>query len=306
MKKVFNLIVFTSFCFGQNGEIVLNSSLDFPNPVPKIDEAADGFKKSEFVSYKSPALAGSLSLLWPGLGQVYLEDYRKAAILASEGIALFRGQVGFQWLWFYSPYSAYRDARVRNGLSSSRYRMPTETFSDLLKAPFEWKVIQKKEVWAGYLGAMACAVGITQLYKLKGARASSSKDLTIAPLMAIPVAISEESFFRGFVQSGFLEVMPSWAAISLSSVLFGAAHLGNAYGHDGKFNRDYAMISIPYITLFGGYFGYVAYKNHSLKEGVALHMWYDFTLFALSAAQQYSAALKGEERGKPIGISFQF
>lgn len=243
---------------------------------------------------KSPMLAVGLSTIFPGLGHFYLEDVQTASILAgtagtSYGFskapsyeASFRDNchtIHFTTR-LYGVYAAYRDGRMLRGDSGYRYKMPTESFSELAYAPFQISVLKKPEVWGGLLVSLAAATGVAYL-------SSSSKcSLSIAsarPVIAFPIGIGEEAFFRGFVQPSMSEVCTPWGGIAISSALFGAAHIGNASEMSPDMRRRYYAYSIPFITVAGVYFGWMANKNNSLKECVALHAWYDFTLMALQA-----------------------
>lgn len=159
--------------------------------------------------------------------------------------------------------------------------MPTDSLSDLTTAPFNLSVLKKPEVWGGFLGAMGLASAISLLMP-NHIHLSTSK-MHISPLNAFPVAIGEETFFRGYLQSNISEYSSPWVGIALSSLLFGAAHLANAQELDSESQRSYYTLGIPFLTAFGAYFGWMTHKYRSLKEGVALHCWYDFTLFLCKA-----------------------
>jgi len=254
---------------------------------------------------KSPFLAVSLSTLWPGLGQAYLGDFRSAGgLFASFGVltGLSLWDTEFQIgsietainLAWYNIYAAYRDVRAYNSNEGYRHPMPSDTLSELALAPFSWSVIKKPEVWGGLLGALAVAGATTYFFSNDSveSKAPVSSMNAYLPLIAFPVAIGEESLFRGFLQSSLNDSLTPIGSIVLSSLAFGAAHIPNAYALDRRARKEYFAISLPIITTFGAYFGYLTYKNNSLKESVAVHAWYDFILFlgAFSAAQ--SAAMQ--------------
>lgn len=255
-------------------------------------------------AHKSPFAAVGLSWLFPGLGHVYLGDMSTAGGLSgSAGLELGIGLLSFpsrsvrdaslitlQKTWEYGIYAAYRDVRLHNGNIGYSYKMPTENLADLTAAPFQWSVLKKPEVWGGFLGAFAVAIGVSQL---AGPKNTHSKEVRIhkvstgrkiSPWVALPVGVGEEAFFRGYLQPAFSEMTNPTGGIILSSLAFGAAHIPNGLAIEKQDRKHYYKVGIPFITAFGAYFGWVAHKNQSLKEGVALHTWYDFTLFALSAA----------------------
>lgn len=254
--------------------------------------------------HKSPFLAVGLSSLLPGLGHVYLGDMKTAGgLIGSAGLgiglvsfahsehALLTSLVAVQSTWSYGLYAAYRDVRTYNGQGGYRYKMPTDSLADLTLASFEWSVLKKPEVWGGFLGALGLAVSTTYLIHPKEARIHSnlSSKMQMSPLIALPVGIGEESLFRGYLQSQLSEVFTPWGGIVLSSLAFGAMHIPNALLLEPEDRRGYYTVSIPFITMFGSYLGWLTYKNHSLKESVALHTWYDFLLFAAGSLANRAA-----------------
>jgi len=106
----------------------------------------------------------------------------------------------------------------------------------------------------------------------------------------LPVGLGEESFFRGFLQSALSETFNPLTGIILSSLLFGAAHIPNAQGLEKAERWRYYTFSLPLITGIGAYCGWLTNKNHSLQESVALHTWYDFIIFSISALATETAA----------------
>ena len=247
--------------------------------------------------HKSVLGATTLSMLCPGLGNAYLGDIKTATgLMGSFGTGLMLIQANKTDLairnntYFYGVYAAYRDARAYNNQEGYLYKMPTDQLSDLAYAPFQWSILKKKEVWGGLLGALTLAVGVATLSQYNKANMRCDLAGSAKPLCALPVGIGEEAFFRGWLQSELSEYCTPWGGIALSSIAFGAAHIGNANGMSKEDQRNYYCYILPFITGFGGYFGYLAHKNNSLKESVALHTWYDFILFAAAASADHSAS----------------
>ena len=203
----------------------------------------------------------------------------------------------------YSVFAAYRDARLYNGEGGGyRYQMPTDSFADLAAAPFKLSVLKKPEVWGGLLGALSFAAILEHFLMPNDAHIKCSVSTTTFPLSAFSVGIGEEALFRGYLQSYFAESMSPTAAIINSSLLFGAAHIGNAARLEAKDQWRYYAFGLPFITAFGGYFGWLTHKNRSLKESVAIHSWYDFILFTGMAFAGPSAMA-----GKPeFAFAFTF
>ena len=269
---------------------------------------------------KNAFWAATLSGLIPGLGHAYIGDYKTAGIfLGSCGVfGLGRTTLAnetfqttnlyaFQNLALYSTYAAYRDTRAYNNFEGYNYSMPNESGVELALAPFQWNVIKKPEVWGGLLGALtvACAVSTFIFSDIQYADCNinlAASNKAPLPFLAFPVGLGEETYFRGYLQSLFTEFLSPWGGIALSSLCFGAMHLPNAYFMDRQTRKHYFTYSIPLITSFGAYFGWMTYKNCSLKESVAMHSWYDFTLFLLSYSLASSASI-----GRPnFAFSFSF
>lgn len=264
--------------------------------------------KEELIQRKSPMIAVGLSSLVPGLGHTYLGDYLTAgelfgSVAGSLGVSYLtiresEVSIPFQMLsgnlQFYGVYAAYRDARKYNMQQGYTYAMPEESFRDLALAPFQWSVIKKPEVWGGLIGALAASSVVMLAYPSNevDARCMSLSVGELFPLAAFPVGIGEESYFRGFIQPMLMEKLHPVGGITLASLFFGAVHLGNAQELDPSLRSTYYTVSIPFITGLGGYLGWMAYKNNSLKESVALHAWYDFVVFLGSYSASRAASIK--------------
>lgn len=271
--------------------------------------------------HKNSFLAVSLSSLFPGLGHVYLQEGKTASgLMGSAGLgfglvlypdsplsARVAGSLTIQTSWLYGLYAAYRDVRLYNGTSGYSYKMPTDTFTDLTLAPFSWSVLKKPEVWGALLGKLVLATTVLYFAYPREAHIQppsfSIGEELASPLIAFPVGIGEEAFFRGFLQSGLSEMLTPWGGIALSSLLFGAAHIPNALFLPPEDQWRYLAFSLPMITLGGAYCGWLTYKNRSLRQSVALHVWYDFALMAASAlATQVASTSKN--KGFAFSIPF--
>ncbi len=262
--------------------------------------------------HKSPLISVGLSSLIPGLGHAYLGDTRTAlglfggtcAGISAAVMSLMSGGVehpafnlslfSAQAVWSYSVYAAYRDVRALNGASNYTYPMPTDTFSDVVTAPFRWSVMKKPEVWGGILGALALGTAVMYFGYPHEARIQlphlSAKDLSLHPAIALPVAIGEESAFRGYMQSYLSETFSPNVGLAVSSLAFGAVHIPNAMSLPQEERWRYYSFSIPLITGLGAYLGWVTQRNHSLKESVAIHAWYDFVVMGIGAWASQSVA----------------
>lgn len=244
---------------------------------------------------KSSFLTVGLSSILPGLGHLYLGELKEAGALLtsySAGLGalyllgpdstagLWAGLETISVAWCYGLYSSYRDVKNYNGREFCNYYMPQDSFGDLTYASFNPKILKKPEVWGGVLGALVTGFAVSYFSQLHcDIPPSFSSSPNITPLRAFPTGISEEALFRGYLQSALIECTNPVAGIIGSSLLFGAAHIPNAQLLPEHARARYYACSIPFISAFGAYFGYLTYKNHSLKEAVAVHSWYDFVLF---------------------------
>lgn len=268
--------------------------------------------------YKSSFLTVGLSSLIPGLGHAYLGDYKTAAGLFGASNLLL-GLSSFDLLdefylvpsililqntWSYGIYAAYRDVRAFNNEGVAYdYKMPTDSFTDLALAPFRWSVLKKKEVWGGFLGALALGAGLSYLISAKkDLYVNLSSEMSTVPFLAFPVGIGEEALFRGYLQSQISELSNPLFGIVFSSLAFGAIHIPNALLIEKEHKWRYYTFSVPFITALGAYFGLITYKSGSLQESVALHSWYDFFIFLSQYSLSQSAAIR-----KPcFAFSFSF
>ncbi len=75
---------------------------------------------------------------------------------------------------------------------------------------------------------------------------------------AILAPVLEEILFRGLLQKSLANLMPLWAAIFISALVFAAMHLD-----------FYAM---PGLFVLGAIFGYLYHKTGSLRTNIVLHM----------------------------------
>jgi membrane protease YdiL (CAAX protease family) len=280
--------------------------------------APDQRAELNYLPPKNPAIAVTLSSLVPGLGNSYLGDNRTAgAIFGSAAGFITAGSLSenetFQIsnltmasnTWFYGMYAAYRDARAYNNDYGYSYSMPNDSFADLSFASFQWSVISKPEVWGGLLGTLAAAVGVGYLM---GGGADEDEDPSLSstgrnyPLNAFSVGIGEEAFFRGVLMPAFTEMWGPRGGLIASSLVFGAAHIPNGFDMDTRTRNRYYMFGIPFITAIGGYMGWMAQKNNSLKESVAYHSWYDFILFL--GAYSATSSITNQKPTFALSLSF--
>ncbi|HAB98466.1 MAG TPA: hypothetical protein DCE71_01430 [Parachlamydiales bacterium] len=316
MKPIILLLTAASFLYGSSAELIDNSFNDtLTSPLPSQEIASlempsllqSTVSSQEItlpeplkpVSQKKPWIAVSLSTLFPGLGHLYLGDHQTASAFigtTSVGFGLLSGNVihrpagvmttvaTLQATSFYGIYAAYRDARLHNGSFQYSYQMPTDNLADLTFAPFKWTVLKKPQVWGGILGFLALGSALTHYaYPDEAKIHTQSASTSVPSIVALPVGLGEEAFFRGYLQSALSEALNPTAGTILSSIIFAAAHQANAQGFPSAERWRYYAFSMPFIAAVGAYCGWMTHTTHSLQQSVALHTWYDFILFSVGA-----------------------
>jgi len=210
------------------------------------------------------------------------------------------------------PLTAFQDLWVasvtewdleRQRAARSRFT-PPERLPELLPAPFSPDVLRHPEVWLGLLGMVgadllvARAVGGPGAFDLShvGERpnlfgrtfdpwAGGALAGGVGVALFEHVAIAEETFFRGWLQSGLSRALGETPGWLLASVIFGAAHSLNALTMEPQDRLVYLTVYMPFITVLGGYLGFVYQRlGYSLAPTVALHFWYDLAVSAVAFA----------------------
>lgn len=96
------------------------------------------------------------------------------------------------------------------------------------------------------------------------------------------VGFSEETMFRGVLFQGFRKAMPIWAAIALSTILFGAVHVLN-----GFVTGDFVAATVQAVAAGMSGLMYMALliRTGSIWPSIVMHALWDFALF-LSAGKE--------------------
>jgi membrane protease YdiL (CAAX protease family) len=214
----------------------------------------------------------------------------------------------FQNLWFYGVFASYRDARLARGDLGARYPVAKEKLPELLVAPFNPHVLKSPWVWAALPAMLAAATAASYVSdKVTSSGPVSRRALTDGggvqffgrhyptaegvalgetyyASMFLPVAVGEESLFRGALQAGLSESLGLWQGWALGSAIFGAAHTVNFIGDQNGVKE--AAFAVPYLMVTGSYLGYLyIHSNFSLLQGVAVHFWYDFLISTIGFIQ---------------------
>lgn len=90
------------------------------------------------------------------------------------------------------------------------------------------------------------------------------------------VGFSEETMFRGILFQGFRKAMPIWAAIALSTILFGAVHVLN-----GFVTGDFVAATVQAIAagMSGLMYMALVIRTGSIWPSIVMHALWDFSLF---------------------------
>jgi len=92
----------------------------------------------------------------------------------------------------------------------------------------------------------------------------------LAPVViGISAGVAEEVLFRGLILKGFLQRMPTWAALLVTGFIFAAIHV------------DFHEMLLQ--TLLGVLFGWVVVRSRSIFPAILIHSVYDVTFYAAKA-----------------------
>jgi membrane protease YdiL (CAAX protease family) len=253
-----------------------NSSYNIESQKPQKDLEIPSLPSTQH--FKSPSLAVMLSAIIPGLGHAYLGDYRTTGeflavgagtypllrFFVSSDVASDMWLMVFQNEWLYGMYAGYRDARVMNRQIGYNYRMPVESFQDLSLAPFRFRIIKKPEVWGGTLGLLTLGIAVSVLTHeprneatQEVAQLSCNTTQIVSPLIAFPVGIGEEAFFRGLLLPLFTELTGPAGGAIISNLLFTMVHIGNAAILSPEDPAHYFKYALPIVGTVGAYATYL-------------------------------------------------
>jgi membrane protease YdiL (CAAX protease family) len=212
-----------------------------------------------------------------------------------------------QQLYVFSLYSAYRDYRVRNSLTGGPLRFDPASDGKLASAPFRWEQLSSPWVFGSMLAGaglnyvvarQADNPGFHSFRRMTYLGSSFNKDTGSAVYSAywIPLSlgagVSEETLFRGLLQSGFEAEwgrVPGWL---VGSGLFGLAHLANP-GESGSWGN------VGFATLAGLYLGWrYQQTDYHLSQSIAAHFWFDLAAGA--------TLFLADPKDNPLGARIEF
>jgi membrane protease YdiL (CAAX protease family) len=252
--------------------------------------------------------------LYPGVGQLCLgktaEGSAIAAMTAVEAAgfaaAVVEGQPTVQVQMLSGVQNLYVYGVVEPALerqrADRRRLVPQDTLEELLVAPFNPRVLSQPDVIGGVAGLTALGA-LTSIFllsrgvtfrpehtpRLYGRDVGSAGAYPLAGAIFAAqfghVAIGEEIFFRGYVQSGLARRCGDACGWAASSFVFGAAHATNAIGLPKEAIPRYLGVGVPLLVVVGQVIGGSYWRHgYSLAPPVAIHFWYDLLLSATAFA----------------------
>lgn len=179
----------------------------------------------------------------------------------------------------YSSYGAYRDARAHDN-SGYRTPLPTESLTDLARAPFSLRYLSRPTTFVPLLIQALAVFSSKNGYAVDRSPDVSESDLHTFNFVANEMtAVGEEALFRGFLNNEFSNRYGNNGGLVVSSVIFGLAHTGQGQTADAL-----------QATAAGLYLGWMHQRNgFEVGEGVALHYWVN-VLAGISAIRNGGSA----------------
>ena len=172
----------------------------------------------------------------------------------------------------YSSFDAYRSASILQGKAGGDVPISKESFSELALAPFTLRNLNQPLVLTPIflLGTYYLAGGTKRgqdddlnRFILDG---PTKTDVAIhSAIQYEAVAIGEEAFYRGILNTELIRAFGVYPGIFLSSLLFGISHTGQGLS-----------ASTVTASTYGLYMGYMHhYHNYQLGPNLALHFWWN-------------------------------
>ncbi len=263
-------------------------------------------------SKKEPSL-----FLWllPGGTNFYEGNYTKGTLFAVSEISLLATSIFFNnelkknndseyynypFLFFNQLYTIeksdylLRSLKIKFNKSNFNYKIPT--FNEMLYAPFNIEEIKKPFVLtfiaAGIIDAIISysiapkSNGFKNINKVYGygtefnPTLGTSTYFATSGLLSYGAGVSEEMLVRG----GILPILDykygKTVGLTVSSILFSAAHIPSYLNIEDTGQLIYAIAEITASSLI---FGLNAQSNHyNIKTTIAAHSWFDFAVMTIS------------------------
>jgi len=191
---------------------------------------------------------------------------------------------------FYSSFDAYRASSVIMKRAGGDTPISQESFSELALAPFTPRHFTRPLVFTPLFLLGAYSLGRGSAHRqdddFKRFILDDEEKNNVAIFGAMEyegVAIGEEAFFRGLLNTELIRATGVYPGIFFSSILFGFAHSGKGLT---------ANASIA--SLYGFYLGYMHHNyDYQLGPGVALHFWWNTIIHAsiASRSREYTVPL---------------
>ncbi len=283
MVKAFMLIFLSLRLYGQDSPYDLKFDLDkkrtfiFPPLISTILPGFDQYfeKQSNYgFPYTATAVVGvGIQMGFHNYSDYSLDSQNNNARMYQLGGEFYKVAGGL------SSYHSFRTA-VKSRKEDFPYLTVEETPMDLLLSPIKFSYLSRPTTYLGIPGVLVLNAIIGALiYPEELDNRSSSwhfnvGDLFFSATLSAGAGISEEAFFRGWMMpTTNYYVKTPWVSNLITSILFGAAHLGG----DNTFPLPQALA--------GYYFGWVAQRNDwGIGESIFIHTWVDVIAFLVGYA----------------------
>ena len=198
-------------------------------------------------------------------------------------------------LWVYSVTRTSLDEL----LAARRMYAPPDELPQMLAAPFDPRVMKRPAVLGGILvlaaGGTALQWGLDTPTRfggrpnLFGAYPSEALGYPVAGalhgVLMSHVAVTEETVFRGLIQSWAARRTDPMRGWLIGSAIFGPSHGFNAFFLPEEERLTYLAVAVPWITLTGSWLGLVYHwGDYSLGGPIAVHWWYNMLVSATAFA----------------------
>ncbi|MCO5142069.1 MAG: CPBP family intramembrane metalloprotease [Oligoflexia bacterium] len=264
---------------------------------------------------KNPFIAGTLSMIWSGGGQFYLNQNIKGGLYSINNLILTRQRLKFldkktslsrfiniasnNFFDGLQVYEAYTDS-FKHWNGEEVLKVPRYTISELMKAPVK---LNNYSHWATLLPL--AIPGIPFISRIGSAHKNVTLGKAAVNIPAILItsyliAVGEEAMFRGFQQPLFSQITGSKTIGNiLQSISFGACHTTWIYcdspyltGHivtqlttkkrsydpTERFRSTSNKKNFWATSLFGLYAGHL-HQHTKLENTITLHFLWDALLF---------------------------
>jgi len=193
-------------------------------------------------------------------------------------------------------------------LLTSRFSRPAASWVRSRLFGFNWVVgIGTATIAIGGAGAFLAVIAIAAGSTLSVLPPQTQGPLAVVLLGQAAIALGEETYYRGLLLGELLRLGPRlglqapaarrWVALSLSSLLFGMEHVGNASGWiDGARQLTFALA-------LGTLLGMIVLVTENLWLAASLHAWINWLILGAAPRLAYGPAKAALTPGASISLT---